>query len=298
MERFVGVLRRRSGAAAEWRVVWGDDEEARMAEALEARRSRSLFGGAAAVLVRRAEGLRAANEGLLEEAVADARAEGLLVVAGGVLDRRKRWYAAARPHVTEFACTPVGDPQELRAWVERLAGERTLRLAGPALAELIDRCGGDLGLIDSELEKLALSAVAQPIDVAAVRERVAGVRAHAIDELTDRLAAGDRAGAFRVLRGLLAADEPPLRIVGFLAANVRRALHVAEERERGTSVGGIAAALGMPEWLVRRQMGRGSAARLEAALAALAALDLDLKRSRPEAAVFEAALDALVSAGS
>jgi DNA polymerase-3 subunit delta len=298
VERLVAVLRRRVGGAAEWRVVWGDDEEGRMAEALEVRRSRSLFGAAAAVLVRRAEGLRAANEALLEEAAGDAGAEGLLVVAGGVLDRRKRWYTAVRPHATEFACAPVGDPQALRAWTEWLADERTLRLAAPATAELIDRCGGDLGLIDSELEKLSVSGVAQPVTVAAVRERVAGVRAHAIEELTDRLAAGDRAGALRVLRGLLAADEPPLRIVGFLAANVRRALHVAEERERGASVAGIATALGMPEWLVRRQMGRGSATRLEAALAALAALDLDLKRSRPEAAVFEAALDALVSAGS
>jgi hypothetical protein len=51
----------------------------------------------------------------------------------------------------------------------------------------------------------------------------------------------------------------------------------------------------MPDWLVRRQLGRGPAARLERALAVLAELDLALKNSRPEAAVFEAALGDLTS---
>jgi len=57
----------------------------------------------------------------------------------------------------------------------------------------------------------------------------------------------------------------------------------------------IAARLGMPEWLVRRQIGRGSAAHLERAVGVLAELDLALKSSRPESAVFEAALAGLTA---
>jgi DNA polymerase-3 subunit delta len=170
-----------------------------------------------------------------------------------------------------------------------------VRLRDDATAELIARCGADLAVLETEIEKLAVAGGAQPLGREAVERLVSGARSHAVEELTDRLTRGDRAGALRVLRSLLEAGEPPLRIVGFLAANVRRALHVAEEQERGGSAEAIAARLGMPDWLVRRQLGRGPAVRLERALDVLAEIDLAFKSSRPEGAVFEAALDALAA---
>jgi DNA polymerase-3 subunit delta len=295
VERVLAVLRRRLAAAGEWRVVWGDDDEARVRDALDAMASRGLFGGGATVVVRRVEAMRGGVEGAVEAMVADDRYEGRLLLVGGAIDRRKRWYAAARPRAAEIVCAPLADGREVRVWIERLAAERTLRLTSDAVLELMERCGMDLALLDTELEKLAVAGLPQPIDRDTLGGLVASVRTHAVEELTDRLARGDGTGAMRVLRNLLAADEPPLRIVGFLAANLRRALHVAEEHERGASAEAIAARLGMPDWLVRRQLGRGSAAHLEHALVVLAELDLALKSSRPEEAVFEAALGDLGS---
>jgi DNA polymerase III delta subunit len=276
-------------------VVWGDDDEARVGEALATLGTRSLFGGSATLVVRRAEAMRAAVERAVEAVVADDRYEGRLVLVGANVDRRKRWYVTARPRAVEVLCGPVTDARELRAWIERLAAERAVRLTSEATLALGERCGSDLAMIDGEMAKLALTASVQPIDRAAVERLVTHTRTHAIEDLTDRLARGDAAGARRVLSSLLAADEPPLRIVAFLAGNLRRALHVAEEHERGASPDAIAARLGMPEWLVRRQIGRGSAAHLERALAVLAELDLALKSSRPEEAVFEAALAGLTA---
>jgi DNA polymerase-3 subunit delta len=239
--------------------------------------------------------MRAGVEAAVESIVAEDRYEGRLLLVGGALDRRKRWYGAVRPRAAELVCLPVSDPRELRGWVERLATERGVRLRDDAAAELIARCGSDLAVMDGEIEKLAVAGGSQPVGRDTVERLVSGARSHAVEELTDRLTRGDRAGALRVLRGLLEAGEPPLRIVGFLAANVRRALHVAEEQERGGSPEAIAARLGMPDWLVRRQLGRGPAARLERALHVLAEIDLAFKSSRPEGAVFEAALDALAA---
>jgi len=295
VERVLAVLRGRFAAAEDWRVVWGDDDEARVGEALAALASRSLFGGSTTVVVRRAEAMRAAVERAVEAVVTDDRYEGRLVLVGGTIDRRKRWYATVRPRAAEVLCGPITEVRELRAWIERLAAERAVRLTNDAALALSERCGSDLALLDGELEKLALATEARPVDRAAVERLVTHTRTHAIEELTDRLARGDAAGARRVLCGLLAADEPPLRIVAFLAGNLRRALHVAEEHERGASPDAISARLGMPEWLVRRQLGRGSAAHLERALAVLGELDLALKSSRPEAAVFEAAFAGLVA---
>jgi DNA polymerase-3 subunit delta len=295
VERALAVLRRRFENAGEWRIVWGDDDESRVADALASLASRGLFGGSATVLLRRAEAMRAGVEAAIEATVSEDRYDGRLILAGGALDRRKRWYTAVRPRAAELVCLPVTDPRELRAWVERLASEHGVKVRDDAIAELTVRCGPDLAVLEREIDKLAIASGSQAVGRETVERLVAGERSHAVEELTDRLTRGDRAGALRVLRSLLAADEPPLRIVGFLAANIRRALHVAEEQERGGSPEAIATRLGMPDWLVRRQLGRGPAIRLERALDVLAELDVAFKSSRPEAAVFEAALDALAA---
>ena len=126
---------------------------------------------------------------------------------------------------------------------------------------------------------------------------VAAMRAHAIEELTDRLAHRDAAGALRTWRGLVTAGEPPLRIVAFLASNLRRALHVSELLAAGLREDEVAGGLGMPAWLVSRQARRGAPAALEAGIAALADLDVALKSSRPDVATFEATLLRLAAGG-
>jgi DNA polymerase III delta subunit len=274
--------------------VWGDDDVARVREAMEAMASRGLFGGSAVVVVRRADAMRGAVEALVESVLAEDRFEGRLVLVAASLDRRKRWVGAAAKGV-EVECAPLADAGEVRRWVERMAQDRAVRIAPDAAAELLDRCGFDLALLDGEVEKLTVAAAAGSIDRALVARLVASVRAHAIEELSDRIGRGDVGGSLRAVRALRADDEPPLRITAFLASNLRRALHVAEEQERGGDTDAIAQRLGMPVWLVRRQLGRGPASRLERGLAVLAGLDQQLKRSRPEDVVLEDAIRALAT---
>jgi DNA polymerase III delta subunit len=297
-ERAVATCRRRFAGLGEWRVVWGDDEPERVRAALEAMTSRGLFGGGTSVVIRRADAMRGAVEAAVEGIVEDDRYEGRLVLVATGLDRRKRWCAAAARRAFEIHCAPLVDAREVRSWVVRMAGERDARIADDAAAELVERCGLDLALLDAEVEKLVLAAPGTPIDRALVRRLVASVRGWAVEELTDRLARRDVAGVVRVLRGLLDDGEPPLRLVAFLAANLRRALHVVDLKERGCSPTEIASRIGLPDWLVRRQLDRGPSARLERALATLAALDVALKSSRPEELVFEAALRELAGASA
>jgi DNA polymerase-3 subunit delta len=167
-----------------------------------------------------------------------------------------------------------------------------------AVERLLDRTGLELARIDGELEKLSLHVGAgAAIEVAHVESLVASMRAHAIEELTDRLARRDVAGALRTLRGLVTSGEPPLRIVAFLASNLRRALHVSELLASGLREEEVAGRLGMPAWLVSRQARRGTPAALEAGIAALADLDIALKSSRPDVATFEATVLELAGSG-
>jgi DNA polymerase-3 subunit delta len=152
-------------------------------------------------------------------------------------------------------------------------------------------------VLAGEIEKLALHAGAGiRIEAAHVQAVVAAVRAHRVEELTDRLTQRDAAGAALALRQLLDEGEPPIRALAFLAANVRRTLHVTELAAAGLSDDAIARRLGMPPWLVRRIGRRGDRAALVQTLMVLRRLDLELKSAREDSAAFEAALLEIVTA--
>jgi DNA polymerase-3 subunit delta len=276
------------GGSRAVRVVWGDDGDERVEAALTELVSPSLFGGAPLVVLRRAEALDGSQEehvlALLPRLFDGVH---LVLVAKG-LDQRRRLHAACASNGSAIAFGHPGDPQAVAGWVTTLARERGHTIAPAAVALLLERVGFELARLDDELEKLSLHVGAgKAIDVATVDGLVATSRAHAIEELTDRLARRDLAGALRAVHGLVAAGEPPIRMVAFLAANLRRALHVSELAAAGLREDAIAARLGMPGWLVARQTRRGTPAELEAALAALGELDLALKSSRPEEAMLD-----------
>jgi DNA polymerase-3 subunit delta len=287
------------GPSSAVRIVWGDDDAGRLADALGDLVSPSLFGGPSVVVLRRAEALSTANEDQVLAFLPRLGDRARLVLVAKTLDQRRRLHAACAKAGAGLAFGRVGDHRTAAGWVTTLARERGHAIGGPAVERLLERTGFELGRIDDELEKLSLHAGAGVgIESRHVEALVARTRLHAIEELTDRLARHDAAGAIRTLRGLVAAGEAPLKIVAFVASNLRRALHVAELTAMGLREDEIAARLGMPPWLVARQTHRSAPAELERALAALAELDLALKSSRPEVATFEATVLAIAGRGA
>jgi DNA polymerase-3 subunit delta len=280
------------------RVVWGDDDAERLLEAIKDLASPSLFGGTAALVIRRAEALSSAAEDAVLEILPRLGDGARLILVAKAVDQRKRLHVACTKAGAVIAFARPADPRAAAGWIALLARERGHEIKPPAVERLLERTGFDLGRIDGELEKLSLHVGAGiAIDAGHVESMVAAMRAHAIEELTDRLARRDAAGALRTLRGLVAAGEPPLRIVAFLASNLRRALHVSELLATGLREEEVAGRLGMPAWLVSRQARRGPPAALEAGIAALADLDVALKSSRPDVATFEATVLRLAAGG-
>jgi DNA polymerase-3 subunit delta len=279
------------------RVVWGDDDPERLHTAIADLVTPSLFGGAAVLVVRRAEALPRAVEDAVLGVVPqlDERARVILVAKG--LDQRRPLHAAsAKAGAAVELARP--DPRAIAPWVGTLARERGHAVAPAAVELLLERVGADLARLDDEIEKLSLHVgPGATIDAKQVGALVATTRARAVEELTDRLARRDLAGAIRALRGLVAGGEAPLRILAFVASNLRRALHVTELAASGATEGEIASRLGMPPWLVSKQTNRGTPGALEAALATLCELDVALKTSRPDEAAFESAVLAIAGRG-
>ena len=280
-----------AGRPGTWRTLWGDQEAEKLPAALEDLGSPSLFGGPQVLVLRHADALREEDQARVLDLLPTLGAGGTLVLVTRAADQRRRIIAACLKAGAGFGFPALDDPRAVQPWVVRLAREGGREIAAAAVQELIERSGTDLGVLAGEIEKLGLHAdPGKRLDVAHVRAVVAAVRGHGVEELTDRLARRDLPGAARVLRQLLAEGEPPIRLVAFLAANLRRALHVAELTEEGLAPDDIARRLGMPAWLVGRSTGRGRAADLIRALLVLRRLDLELKSARAPEAAFDAAL--------
>lgn len=293
MDRALAVLRARllPEGRGTWRTMWGDDGGERLAAGLTDLRSPSLFGGPQVLVVRQADTLREEDQGRLLEALPGAGVGGALVLVARAADQRRRLFATCVKAGVAFGFPALTDPRAAAAWVVRLARERGHEIAALAVEDLIERTGTDLGSLAGELDKLAVHVGAGGrIEERHVQALVAAVRGHAVQELTDRLAAHDLAGAARVLRRLLQEGEPPVRVVAFLSANLRRALHVAELLEQGLSPDAAAARLGMPSWLLGRIRGQGRARELARALHVLRRLDMELKSPRDADAALDAAL--------
>ena len=294
VDRALAFVRRRHDEARRgvaWTTLWADEDASRLGGALEALGAPLLFGGTPGLVLRRVEALAAAAEEQVLASLPGLERGGPLVLVARTADQRRTLVAALARQGAVFAFPRLADDARARRWVVRLARERGVEIA-PAAADLVvQRSGTDLAVLAGEIEKAALWAGdGRRIEAEAVEATVTATRASAVEALTDRLARRDLAGASRALRELLDAGEPPIKIAAFLTANLRRVLHVAELSEAGFGPDAVAERLGMPAWLVRKQLGRGCARDLERALTAMRDLDAALKSSRPAAACFEATL--------
>lgn len=296
MERGLSLLRRRiAGDGPDpARTLWADTDAPAVPSALDDLASPPLFGGPQALIIRRAEALAGRDDERLLADVARVRVPACLVLVARTLDARRKLLSAFERAGDAFAFPRVTDGRILRDWVVRLARELGQDVRPAAATLLVERTSLDLAGLASEVAKASLYAGhGATIDTEHVEATAVLGRAAAVEELSERLARGDRAGVHRALHGLLAAGEPPIRIVAFLAASLRRALQVAELAGEGLGPDAIASRLGMPGWLVRRVQDSRPPAQLERALDTLRALDLQLKSSRPTGAAFDAALAAM-----
>ena len=296
------MLRRRlvpPGRSGTWRTLWGDQDADRLGDALADLRSPPLFGGAQVLVLRNADKLRDDDQARVLDALPALGAGGALILeVAGDADQRRKLIAACLRAGAGFGF-PELDAGAAAPWVVRLARERGHEIASAAVEELLERAGPTLGVLAGELDKLSLHVgPGTRIEAEHVRAVATSARSHKVEELTDRLARRDLPGAARVLRQLHAEGVSPLLVVGFLAANLRRALHVAELAEQGLGPAQIAERLGMPRWLVDKSRRRGRAADLERALLVLRRLDLELKSARDEEACFDAALLEIASANA
>ena len=214
-------------------VVYGDETEA--AEILTLCGNLPMFATRRLVVVKEvgALGVREA-ERLLPYLEAPVETT-CLVLTGGKVDGRVKFFQALKQAAVSVDCAPL-DARALPAWVQDQAGALGLRLDEAARELLIEASGGALGVLCREMEKLAAYVAPNTRVTAADVEAVQGAdTGGSVHDLIDALQRRDRVGSLRSLSKVLDAGEPPLRVLGFLAAcwrNIWRTRKFSEEMLR------------------------------------------------------------------
>ncbi|HWR29595.1 MAG TPA: DNA polymerase III subunit delta [Negativicutes bacterium] len=174
-----------------------------------------------------------------------------LVFTAAKADKRRKLMkvVAENGQIRELNPFRPMEEREIRSWVEdRLAelGKRMHREAMDHLFAVISTMSQvSRGFLSSELEKAALFAGEDPlITKKALEEVMASVPEVSAFAMTDALARRNVAQALSRLEELFVSKEPPLKIIGLLAYNVRRWWQVRQVIDRRGTEAEMVASLG------------------------------------------------------
>ena len=159
----------------------------------------------------------------LEDYVARPRSSGVLVLELKSFPSNTRLYKAVSGTGLLVDCgapSAAATAKWLRSWAKQAHGFQLEPAAADALQETI---GVELGLLDQELAKLALSAgPGGKVTAEMVAQLVGGWRTRTTWEMLDALLDGKVPEAFVQLDRLLLGGENPIALLGQIAATLRR----------------------------------------------------------------------------
>ncbi len=174
-----------------------------------------------------------------------------LIFTAAKADKRRKLVKIATENglVKELNPFRPMEEREIRAWVEERLSEVGKRMNRDAMEHLMAVISTmnqiSRGFLWSEIEKAALFVGEDPVITKKTLEEVmASVPEVSAFAMTDALARRNVAQALARLEELFVSKEPPLKIIGLLAYNVRRWWQVRQVIERRGTEAEMVAALG------------------------------------------------------
>jgi DNA polymerase-3 subunit delta len=184
----------------------------------------------------------------------------LLLSSPNKPDARLRTTKALKAIAQEksFVLPAIWDGAGQLELVQRSAEALGLQLERAAAEALAETVGSDSAHLATELEKLSIYSNGQPISAAAVAARGGGQH-HTSLQVGEALLNGQLGQAIGHLDALIAANEPPLRLVASLTSQLRGWLWVSlldRQGEQDVAVIAKAAGIGNPKriYVMRKQL--------------------------------------------
>jgi DNA polymerase III subunit delta len=201
-----------------------DKSAAGWESALAAIQTGSLFASRRMLELRLASGRPGHGAATLLRLIEAAGDDLIVLIVTARLDREAQsaaWVRAVQERGAWLALWPPSAAQ-FPAWLERRARAAGLALSVDALALLVDATEGNLLAAQQEIDKLLLRF--GPGAQLGGRELGEALTDHArfeVMQLTEAVAAGDAARALRILAGLRAEGDEPVRILWWLVRALR-----------------------------------------------------------------------------
>jgi DNA polymerase-3 subunit delta len=142
--------------------------------------------------------------------------------------------------------------RDVRAWAERAAADRGVRLRPGGLDHLLRVAGSDLGVIAAELDKLSAYAAGEPVELETVRRVVGGAEAVEVWGVLERLlGAQPGLGAVAAL-DLVEEGRSTQHLIATLAGQLSELRRAQLLLGAGGSAARVASELGIPDWRAER----------------------------------------------
>jgi DNA polymerase-3 subunit delta len=262
----------------------------------------SLFGGGRVVVVEEAEALDGPARAAVLALAADPSPATAVVLRAAAPGRQARFFKDLQPHAAVVQVAKLR-PSERASWLRAEVRRLGRKADEAAVAALIDTVGQDLRELAGAVAKLHV-AVPPPAVLTAghVTEFLAQTADRGIFELTDAVFAADAATALDRLDALLDQGEDAIRLLGFLASQLRLLLRVADRP--GVPAAQVAQLLGggTRDWQVeraRRQLRRFHPEDLRRALDLIAEADFDIRNgTASQRLLLELLISRLAAAGT
>jgi DNA polymerase III subunit delta len=240
----------------------------------------SLFGGGRVVVVQEADGLDATAREAVLALAADPGAATAVVLRAAAPGRQGKFFKDLQRDAATVQVAKLR-PAERGSWLRAEVRRLGRKADEAAVAALIDTVGQDLRELAGAVAKLHV-AVPPPTVLTAghVTEFLAQTADRGIFELTDAVFAADAATALDRLDALIDQGEDPIRLLGFIASQLRLLLRVADHPELPKAqVAGLLGG-GVRDWQVdraRRQLRRFRPGDLHRALDLIAEADAHIR---------------------
>ncbi len=175
----------------------------------------------------------------------------------GAADQRKRLFRTLKGCAADGVCAIVTfarmPESDLRKWVVKTCRERQVTISEDMATRMIFRAGSSLNQLKGETEKLCdYLGPGGTADEEALDAVVTRNIEYKVFDLARTVLEGDGARAFRMLAGLMDDGEEPLGLLALLGGQCRQLLRVAALTQAGERESGIAAAVGLPAFVVRQ----------------------------------------------
>ena len=212
------------GGDADFSLATFEGPTAELRQVIDELSTVAMFGGGKRlVVVEEADDFVSRYRAELEDYVARPKPTGLLVLKPKSWPANTRLYKAVAGAGLQVDCNSPA-PARLTRWLASWAAEaHHVRLVPSAAELMVDMIGPELGLLDQELAKLALtSGPGGKITVETVSRSVGSWRAKTTWEMLDAALAGDVRESLVQLDRLLLAGESPIAVLGQISASLRR----------------------------------------------------------------------------